>query len=300
MSLPDETLVYPAHGAGSLCGKNLSEETVSTLGDQKTFNYALQPMSREKFISLVTENQPQAPKYFSFNARLNKRERQSLQESLESGLKPLSLDQLLEKQRQGAQILDTRPETDFNAAHFKGAVQVGLGGKFATWVGIVLSPETPIVLITEPGAEYESEIRLGRIGFDRVDGYLENGMAALEKRPDLIGATPSWTAGDLVKEHGKGALFCIVDVRSPSEFEESRLKNALNIPLNDLEKRLEEIPKDRPALVHCAGGYRSTIACSLLQKNGLANAINLIGGLEAVSGESQYSCDLLEMGTARD
>ncbi|MCH8209578.1 MAG: MBL fold metallo-hydrolase, partial [Nitrospinae bacterium] len=170
MPLPDKTLVYPAHGAGSLCGKALSEERVSTIGDQKKFNYALRPMGKAEFISMVTESLPKAPDYFSFDAQLNKKERQSLDQSLESGMKSLSIDEVLAFQNKGFQVLDTRPEGDFNAAHLRGAVQVSLGGKFATWAGTVLKPDIPIVVIAETGTEYESQMRLGRIGFDNLAG----------------------------------------------------------------------------------------------------------------------------------
>lgn len=283
MSLPDNTLVYPAHGAGSLCGKNLSDDTVSTIGDQKTKNYALQPMSREEFVALVTENQPQAPKYFSFDAQLNKKERQTLDQSLQSGLKPLDLKEVLKYQTEGYQVLDTRPEQDFNASHLKGAIGVGLGGKFATWGGVVLKPDTPIIIIAEPGAEYESEMRLGRIGFDNVYGYLERGMKTLEERTDLTESVPCWTPQEfVVKAEGSTDPFFILDVRAPGEFSNSHLKGAVNIPLNNLTDRLNEIPKQITVLVHCAGGYRSTIACGLLQKGGFSKLANLLGGLAAI------------------
>ena len=281
LALPDDTLVYPAHGAGSLCGRNLSDETVSTIGEQRVLNYALQPMSRERFIEMITENQPPAPAYFSYDAQLNKKERLRLDDALQSGLKPLTLDALLDRQAAGDQVLDTRPDSDFNAAHFRGAVHVGLGGKFATWAGIVLKPEIPIVLIAEPGTEYESELRLGRIGFDRITGYLEGGMRALEPRPDLVQAVPAWTAAELTGHLEAGEEIVILDVRSAREFQERHLKDALNIPLNELPNRLGEIPRNGTVAVHCAGGYRSTIACSLLQRAGRENVVNVLGGINA-------------------
>ncbi len=287
MKLPEDTLVYPAHGAGSLCGKKLSEDTVSTIGQQLMSNYALQPMSREAFIALVTENQPQAPQYFSYDARLNKQERQSLSQSLKASLHPLSLEEFLQKQKQGAQVLDTRPEGDFLAAHMQGAVQVGLGGKFATWAGIVLNPEIPIILIAEPGTEYESEMRLGRIGFDKVEGFLNEGMQALKSRPDLVESTIAWTAGEFEEHLASDSPLFILDVRAPGEYEESHIQNAINIPLSNLNQRMSEIPNDPPVLVHCAGGYRSTIACSLLQKQGFSHIINLIGGMGALETKKE-------------
>ena len=280
MKLPAETLVYPAHGAGSLCGKQLSEDTVSTIGRQLASNYALQPMSREGFISLVTENLPQAPQYFSYDARLNKKERPSLDQSLKSGLKALTLNEVLDKQRQGCQLLDTRPELDFSAAHLRGAVQVGLGGKFATWAGIVLDPQKPIVIIAEPGTEFESEMRLGRIGFDNVNGYLKDGMKALEGSPGLLESVASWTSQDLLESMQNDTTPHILDVRTPSEFAKAHIKGASNIPLSDLNKQEDKLPKDQSLVVHCKSGYRSTIACSILQKEGYSKVINLLGGFE--------------------
>ncbi len=282
MPLPDDTLVYPAHGAGSLCGKNLSDDTVSTIGRQKQSNYALQPMSREEFIALVTENLPQAPQYFSYDARLNKKERQNLDSALRESLRPLSLEEVLQRQNAGDQILDTRPESDFNAGHLKGAVQVGLGGKFATWAGIVLDPDIPIVIIAEPGSEYEAEMRLGRIGFDKVEGYLKDGMRALEERPDLTDSVTSATPEELLALLEKGGTPYVLDIRSAAEFKDGHIANAVSLPLNDLKRRIDEVPKDRPVWVHCAGGYRSVIASSLLKKNGVAQTINLLGGLEGL------------------
>jgi len=282
MPLPDATRVYPAHGAGSLCGRNLSDETVSTIGEQKALNYALGPMSREAFIALVTENQPQAPEYFSYDARLNKRERQRLDESLEAGLTPLALEDFLKRQVAGDQVLDTRPQAEFSAAHLRGAVQVGLGGKFATWAGIVLDPEVPILIIAEPGSERESEMRLGRIGFDRVAGYLEGGMQALGARPDLIESVKSWTAEELKQAFLKTPPPAILDVRARAEFTEAHIEGAINIPLNDLKARVGELPETGTLVVHCAGGYRSIIACSLLQKQGVRGVVNLLGGIGAL------------------
>jgi len=288
MKLPEDTLVYPAHGAGSLCGKKLSEETVSTIGQQLMSNYALQPMTREDFIALVTENQPQAPQYFSYDARLNKKERQSLSQALEASLHPLSLEAFLQKQKEGAQVLDTRPEGDFLAAHLKGAIQVGLGGKFATWAGIMLDPEASIIVIAEPGTEYESEMRLGRIGFDKVEGFLNEGMNALRNRPELVESTLAWTVQDFAEHLESDSLPFILDVRAPGEYEENHIQGAANIPLSDLKNRLDEIPpKDKPVLVHCAGGYRSAIASSLLQKNGFSHTINFIGGMGALEAKKE-------------
>ena len=180
--LPDDTLVYPAHGAGSLCGKNLSTDTVSTIGIQRSYNYALQPMSRARFIEIVTTDQPDTPSYFTYDAVLNTRERPTLDEALERELRPLSLEQLLELVQGGAQLLDTRESTEFEGAHVRGALNVGLAGSFATWCGTVLDRDRPVVVIAEPGRELEAATRLGRIGFDTIAGHLGGGMQQLSGR----------------------------------------------------------------------------------------------------------------------
>ena len=177
LTLPDESLVYPAHGAGSLCGKAISKETVSTLGEQRRLNYALQPMSKEAFIQVVTADQPEAPAYFNYDAVRNSEERPTLDEALAREMNPLTLDAVLALQAEGAQILDTRDADEFAAAHLKGSINIGLGGQYATWVGTVLNHANPIVIIADPGRENESAIRLGRIGFDHVAGYLEEWIA---------------------------------------------------------------------------------------------------------------------------
>src|SRR6267378_4179445 len=185
LTLPDARLVYPAHGAGSLCGKALSKETVSTIGEQRRSNYALQPMTKTAFVDLVTADQPDAPPYFTYDAVLNSQERPTLDETLARELNPMTLDQVLALQETGGQILDTRDPSDFAAAHLAGSINIGLGGQYATWAGTVLSRERPIVVIANPGGEQESAVRLGRIGFDHIVGYLKDGMRSLESHPDL-------------------------------------------------------------------------------------------------------------------
>jgi len=178
LKLPDTTKVYPAHGAGSLCGKAISKETVSTIGDQRLLNYALQPMTKERFIELVTADQPDAPAYFTYDAVLNSRERQTLDQALARELKPLTLQQLQSAVEDGAQLLDTRDPAEFAAAHLRGSVNIGLGGQYASWAGTLLDPSRPIVIVADPAAETQSALRLGRIGFDRVEGFLDGGLAA--------------------------------------------------------------------------------------------------------------------------
>jgi len=280
LTLPDSAAVYPAHGAGSLCGKALSKETVSTIGEQRKSNYALQPMTREAFITLVTADQPDAPPYFTYDAVLNSRERRTLDEALSTSVHPMTLDQVLALQEIGAQVLDTRDPDVFAASHLVGSVNVGLGGQYATWAGTVLDRDHPIVIIADPGRENEAAVRLGRIGFDHIAGYLQGGMRTLESRPDLTTSTdrlsPQVAAGRL----STGTTLAI-DVRGPGERAQKYVEGSVPIPLNHLQARLQEIPRDRPLVVYCAGGYRSSIAASLLQKNGFTDVSEIAGGISA-------------------
>jgi rhodanese-related sulfurtransferase len=278
--LPDETLVYPAHGAGSLCGKNLSTDTVSTIGVQRRYNYALQPMSREQFIEIVTTDQPDTPSYFTYDAVLNARERPTLEQALERELQPLSLERVLELTEGGAQLLDTRDPAEFEAAHIRGAVNVGLGGSFATWCGTILDSERPVVLIADPGREAEAAIRLGRIGFDRVAGYLSGAMQQLDDSPHLLERTERITAGVLAEQLRSTQPPLVIDVRTEREWEENRIEGSMNLPLSRLGERLGDLPSDRSIVVYCASGYRSAIAASMLLRE-RDDVLDLVGGLPA-------------------
>ncbi len=281
LALPDDTLVYPAHGAGSLCGKNLSTDTVSTIGAQRQYNYALQPMSRERFIEMVTTDQPDTPAYFTYDAVLNARERPTLDQALDRELQPLSLDQMLDRVSDGAQLLDTREQAEFEGAHIRGALNIGLGGSFATWSGSILDEDREVVLVAEPGRELEAATRLGRIGFDTVAGYLAGGMQPVAAAPDLVERIERVTAGSLAELLAAPTPPLVVDVRTAREWNDGHIDGALNLPLAHLAERLGELPSDRPVIVYCASGYRSAVAASLLQREGLANVANLVGGLAA-------------------
>lgn len=281
LTLPDETLVYPAHGAGSLCGKQLSSDTVSSLGDQRRLNYALQPMSKEDFIRLVTADQPDAPAYFTFDAVLNTRERTTLEKNLEHVLQPVDLEQVLELGDAGAQILDVRDPAEYAKGHVAGSINIGLGGQYATWAGTLLDRAKPIVIIAEPGREQEAALRLGRIGFDHVKGYLRGGMAALADRPDLVWPTERLSAPMIAEELAAAEPPLLVDVRSPQEWAAKHIDGSLNVPLNHLQERIAEIPRDRRVVIHCAGGYRSSIAASILHQHGITHLAEMAGGLAA-------------------
>ena len=281
LALPDQILVYPAHGAGSLCGKALSKETVSTLGEQRRSNYALQPMSKEEFVQVVTADQPEAPAYFNYDAVLNSQERPTLDQALAREMNPLTLDTVLALQADGAQILDTRDAGEFASAHLLGSINIGLVGQYATWAGTVLDRNHPIVIIADPGRENESAIRLGRIGFDHVAGYLQNGLQSLESRPELIAFTERLSAQYAAELLASNQPPLAIDVRAPREREQKHIAGSLGLPLNHLLENINMLPKSRPLLVYCAGGYRSSIAASLLQWSGFETVSEIAGGITA-------------------
>ena len=283
LTLPDATKVYPAHGAGSLCGKAISKETVSTIGDQRRLNYALQPMSKERFVELVTADQPDAPPYFTYDAVLNSRERPTLDQALARELKPLTVEQTAAAVRDGAQLLDTRDPAEFAAAHLAGSVNIGLGGQFATWAGTLLDAARPIVIVADPGAEGQSALRLGRIGFDQVAGFLDGGLAAVEREPFGFAITSTdrlspQTAADRIAGSNPPL---VIDIRAPRERADKSIRGSMHRPLNTLREGLPDVARDRAIIVHCAGGYRSSMAASLLQRDGFTNVSELAGGITA-------------------
>ena len=280
LALPDATLVYPAHGAGSLCGRNLSPETVATLGDQRRTNYALRAADEEAFVRLVTVDQPEAPEYFTYDAVLNTRERPTLDDTLKRELRPLTAEAVLALQNAGAQVLDARDPSEFAQAHLRDSINIGLAGRFATWAGTVLDRKRPIVIIAEPTREVEAAMRLGRIGFDVVTGYLDGGINALENRDDLIQQTRRVSAEEaaaiLADAHA-----VVLDVRTVGEWDTKHIEPSVNIPFNRLIERVAEVPRDRPLVVLCAGGYRSSIAASLLEQRNFTDLVEVAGGMTA-------------------
>jgi len=279
--LPETTLVYPAHGAGSMCGKNLSKETVSTIGEQRRFNYALQPMSFADFKRLVTSDQPEAPDYFVYDAVMNRQERRDLDSTLQLSLKALSVDEILQLQDRGAELVDVRDAANFEGAHLAGSINIGLQGKYATWCGSILSHHRPIVVISEPGNEAEAVMRLGRIGFDNVVGFLGEGMAALQSRPELIRVIARITAPALAEQLVEPLAPFVLDVRTEKEWRSGHIPGSHNIPLSHLRERIAEVPEQHQVVVHCEGGYRSAIATSLLVNAGRTKVSDLVGGIKA-------------------
>lgn len=276
--LPDATRVYPGHGAGSLCGKSLSSETVSTIGEQKRFNYALQPMDRSAFVTLVTADQPTAPRYFGYNADLNRRLRDDLAERLERDLAPLDVPGFLAAMDAGAQVVDARSAAEFAAGHLGGSVHLGLDGRFASWAGTVLDPRRATLIVAEETGQHEAAVRLGRVGFERVVGYLAGGPAALESVRQRVRTSRRITAPELAAEL---AGYAVVDVRTRGEFAAGHIEGALHVPLERIEASAAELPKDRPLALVCRSGYRSSLAASLLERAGRPGAVDLIGGMDA-------------------
>ncbi len=282
LRLPDATRVFPGHGAGSACGKNLSTDLSSTIGVQRASNYALQPMSRAEFVNVVTEGQAAAPTYFVYDATRN-REAHELLHELE-GPVPLTIDQALDYERKGAVLLDTRDAGAFAAGGLLGSVNVGLEGRYAQYVGSVVHPDEQIVVLAEPGTEVEAKVRLARIGYDRVVGYLENMYAVFQEHPLLVRAASRLTVASFDERRHAISRLQVVDVRNTGETEEGSMPGVSNIPLPRLRDEMETLDPTRPTVVFCAGGYRSSIAASLLRRAGFDDVSDILGGYHAWEG----------------
>jgi hydroxyacylglutathione hydrolase len=281
LKLPDEVEVYPAHGAGSMCGKNMSKETSSTIGEQRKFNYALKPMSKNEFVAMMTADLPEAPVYFPKDAEINRSGARGLSE-----LQPpaaFSPQQVRESQEQGHILLDVRSAADFGAAHVPGSMNIGLGGQFAMWAGSLIPLNAAIVVIADTSAQVdESVVRLARVGIENVKGFLEGGVESWRVAGFPVDAIEQVTVAQL-KEQLANEDLQIVDVRRPGEYVNGHVPRALNAPLASLDKSLGPLPlkKDKLTAVICAGGYRSSAAASLLQKEGFSNLLNVSGGTGA-------------------
>jgi glyoxylase-like metal-dependent hydrolase (beta-lactamase superfamily II)/rhodanese-related sulfurtransferase len=279
MTLPDATRVYPAHGAGSACGKNLSTELWSTMGEQRKTNYALRASSKEKFVELVTEGQPPAPGYFVYNAILNQKGRELLDESQMP--KAMTYDEVREALKGGAVLVDGRDPEEFALGHLKGALNIGLEGRYAEFAGSVVTPTDDIILFTEPERELEGKNRLARIGFDRVVGYLKDPYAVMFENQRDVEAASRLTTNALGERIADVPELQLVDVRNPGEAAAGTIANAVNIPVGQLPDRLGDLDPRKPTVVYCAGGYRSSMAASLLRKQGFADVSDLLGGYNA-------------------
>ena len=281
LTLPDATRVFPAHGAGSACGKNLGTATESTIGEQAATNYALQPMSEAEFVEAVTQGQSVAPLYFAFAADSNRRERALLDDH--QPVPRLAVDEVVALQRDGAMVIDGRPSEIYSSGHLRGSVNVGLDGRFAEYAGDVLRPGQQVVLITEAGREEEARIRLARIGFDSVVGALEDIGVVLMLRPDLAESGARVTSDELASLRRLVPELQIVDVRNPGEAEDGIVAGAVLMPLPNLLDRVDELDPARPTIVYCAGGYRSSTAASLLRARGFTSVADVFGGYGALA-----------------
>ena len=285
LTLPKDTRVYPAHGAGSACGKNLSTASQSTIGEQRRTNYALAPMSEDAFVEAVTQGQSVAPLYFAFAADSNRRDRELLDDHRETPA--FDLDLTLRQQADGAVIIDGRSADLFASGHLRGSVNVGLDGRFAEYAGDVLRPGQTVILVTEPGREDEARIRLARIGFDHVTGALHDIERVLVDYPELAEQAPRVTASEVEQRRATEPELQIVDVRNPGEVEAGAVAGAVNLPLPQLLDRMSELDPTRPTIVYCAGGYRSATAASLLRAHGFTTVADIYGGYGAVAALSE-------------
>jgi glyoxylase-like metal-dependent hydrolase (beta-lactamase superfamily II) len=285
LALPDATRVFPAHGAGSACGKQLSTETVSTIGEQRRTNYALQPMSEDEFVALVTEGQPLQPMYFSFDAQRNRQAHPLLDE--EDLPAQITLPELLARRDAATAVLDTRDPMDFAAGHLRGSINVGLHGRFAEFAGDVLPPDRPVVLVSDPGTDLEAKVRLARVGFDRIDGALADPLRVLVEHAEVVEPSSRLTVREFETRRRDIPGLQIVDVRNPGETAAGVIPDAVTMPLPRLTSRLAELDPTRPTVVYCGSGYRSSIAASVLAAAGFADVSDLLGGYEAWKGQRE-------------
>jgi len=279
LPLADDVIVYPAHGAGSSCGKNMGPETFSTIGEQKQNNYALQPQTKEAFVKAVTDGLTEAPKYFAINAAINQKGYDSLDEVKEAGLTPLSVE-AFKKLSEEAVILDTRHASVFTQGFVPGSIFIGLEGRFAEWAGSLLSFDKPMILVTPAGKEEETVVRLSRVGFANMKGYLKGGFEAWQQAGERVDMIIDIEADELAMDLPHDPNMLVLDVRKETEYADGHVKGAENFPLIDMTDilRLSQFEDNQNLYVHCAGGYRSVIAASLLKREGIHNLRNVLGG----------------------
>ncbi|MEJ7736071.1 MAG: MBL fold metallo-hydrolase [Chitinophagaceae bacterium] len=287
LTLEDHVIVYPAHGAGSSCGKNLGPAQSSTIGEQRQSNYALKMPTREEFIKAVTDGLDEPPHYFPLNAKMNKEGYESLDEVLVKGLKPLSVPEFKHFMENDALILDTRQSTGFTSGFVPGSISIGLDGRFAEWAGSLLPFEKTIILITDPEKEKETLVRLARVGLNKVEGYLDGGYEAWKKAGEHSDMIIDIEPGELAMDLPFDDNLVVLDVRREAEFADGHIKDAINLPLTDLSDpgSMALLDDHHNIYVHCGGGYRSVIASSLLKRQGFNNLRNVLGGWEKIKQE---------------
>lgn len=280
LALPDSVIVYPAHGAGSMCGRNISSERSSTIGRERQFNYALQPMTREQFVKMMAEDLPPRPEYFRRDVDLNRRGAAALADL--PPLHAISAGEVASQQRAETTVLDTRASGEFCAGHIPGSVNIGLNGQFAAWAGSVLGLDRDLILVGEDGASIdESRQRLARVGIERVAGFASGGISGWIASGKLLEQTVQMSVYDLQAELDSDPELVVLDVRRPSEWQDGHLARAKHTPLDRMREYLPDLNPSTRTAVYCKGGYRSTIACSLLQASGFENVVNVLGGFDA-------------------
>ncbi|TBR18003.1 MAG: MBL fold metallo-hydrolase [Chitinophagaceae bacterium] len=278
--LEDDVIVYPAHGPGSSCGKNLGPNTYSTIGTEKNSNYALKESTKEGFIKVVTDGILAPPPYFPINAMINKEGYENIDSLVEKALTAFSIDQFKNKATVDVTILDTRNATEFSKGFIPGSISIGLEGRFAEWAGSLLSYDNPILLVAEPGKEKEAIVRLARVGFENIEGFLNGGFEKWKSASEKIDMIVDVEADELLMDKGFDSNLVVLDVRKPTEFGDGHLPDAVNIPLSSMidPGNMARIEESQNLYVHCAGGYRSIIASSLLKRQGIHNLRNVLGG----------------------
>jgi rhodanese-related sulfurtransferase len=291
--LADDVIVYPAHGPGSACGKNLGPNTFSTIGEEKQTNYALKAESKQAFIKSVTDGLLAPPQYFPINAQINKEGYESLDVVVENSLKPLSGEVVKKAISEDAWLLDTRPSKIFTQGFIPGSVSIGLEGRFAEWAGSLLPFDKPIILVCEQGKEKEAIIRLARVGFSKVAGYVEGGFDAWKAAGEEIDMIIDVEADELAMDIPFDENLVVVDVRKPAEFAEGHVKDALNIPLDSMKDpaNMAILEEDQNIYVHCAGGIRSVIGASLLKRQGIHNLRNVVGGWKKIKEQEKIETE---------
>ena len=287
--LADDVVVYPAHGPGSACGKNLGPNTSSTIGEEKQSNYALKSESKEAFIKAVTDGLTAPPQYFPINAQINKEGYESLDNLLKQSLKPLSVKDVKEAVDKGAIVVDTRKAEVFTLGFIPGSIFIGLDGRFAEWAGSLLPFDKPLILVTEPGKEKETIIRLARVGFSKVAGYVKGGYEAWQQSGETTDMIIDVEADELAMDIPFDENLVVVDVRKPAEYANGHVKDALNIPLDEMTDPavMADLEEQHNIYVHCAGGYRSVIAASLLKRQGIHNLRNILGGWNKIKEQEK-------------
>jgi hydroxyacylglutathione hydrolase len=279
LTLPDAVEVYPAHGAGSLCGRNISSETSSTIGQQREFNYALKPMPREEFVRLMTTDLPEAPRYFARDVAINRGGAEELGDLPEPAA--LGARDVEALQKKGAIVLDTRPAAQYGTGHIPGSLHIALSGQFASWAGALLSPQTPILLVAEDEEQVrEARTRLARVGVENVAGYLAGGILEWDRAGLPLATREQINVAELDERLREGQVR-VVDVRRPGEWKSGHIASAIHLPLNELGGKTGDLSRDEPLAVVCAGGFRSSIATSVLERGGFTKVTNVVGGMAA-------------------